>query len=72
MASTQEPNMLKTNASRRTPKATYVPVTIPVAQGTPGRAMVKFSFVRQLSLQPGEVDSVLPRSRLQPAKPMRL
>lgn len=48
----------RNNATRRIPKATYVPLTIPAADPAGGRAVLKFAYIRQLSLQPGEIDTV--------------
>ncbi|MBV8886364.1 MAG: glycoside hydrolase family 18 protein, partial [Chroococcidiopsidaceae cyanobacterium CP_BM_RX_35] len=49
------------NSTRRIPKATYVSLTIPTNNSrdsfSEGRAVMKFSYVRQLGLQPGEVDA---------------
>jgi hypothetical protein len=45
-----------TNASRSISKATLVPLSADVPRE--GQAMLKSGFVRQLSLQPGEVDAV--------------
>lgn len=47
-----------TNSSRRIQKATYVSIKLDGHASDPGRAMVKFGFVRHLNLQPGEVDMV--------------
>ncbi len=60
------------NASRRVPKATYVPLVVPTApttgagapqQAAPdqasGGAVVKYGFVRQLALQPGETAAAI-------------
>ncbi len=47
------------NSTRHLPKATYVPLTVPVKDGTPGRALAKFSYAGHLSLQTGEVASAL-------------
>jgi hypothetical protein len=44
-----------TSATRRVPKATYVPLIIPMNTSSPGGAIAKFAFLRQLALQPGEV-----------------
>jgi GH18 family chitinase len=50
------------NATRRISKATYVPLIIsldsPLFNFPEGRAIVKFGYVRQLALQPGEVDAI--------------
>lgn len=46
------------NAARRVAKATYVPLNIRVPADTQGHAVQKFSYVRQLNLQPGEVAAV--------------
>ena len=53
------------NSTRRIPKASYVPLTIPVDDAVGGRAVLKFGYVRQLGLQPGEVNAAqgaLPRT----------
>ena len=52
------------SATRRTPKATYVPLIVPLDESAAGRAVPKYGFVSQLALQPGEVDAV--RAALQP------
>jgi LysM repeat protein len=43
------------NSTRRIDKATYVPLIAPLDPASEGRAIVKFGYVAQLSLQPGEV-----------------
>jgi hypothetical protein len=47
-----------TNSIRQIPKATYVPLELPSRLPPIGRAVPKFGYVRQLNLQPGEVDLV--------------
>jgi GH18 family chitinase len=47
-----------TCATRSIAKATLVPLDIPISDDAAGRAMLKFGYVRQLSLQPGEVAAV--------------
>ena len=47
-----------TNAIRRVPKATYVPLKPAAPLPDIGRAVQKFGYVRQLNLQVGEVDAV--------------
>ncbi|MGC2571173.1 MAG: hypothetical protein WA364_06645, partial [Candidatus Nitrosopolaris sp.] len=54
---TSEPFIL-TSAARRIPKATYVPLKLEEQQNRDGRAVIKFGFVRNLSLQPGEVGAI--------------
>jgi hypothetical protein len=46
------------NATRRIPKATYVPINIPTDDSTAGRAFLKVAYVRQMKLQPGETAAV--------------
>ncbi|HFU7058053.1 TPA: hypothetical protein ACGN81_005144 [Bacillus cereus] len=46
----------KHNSFRRVPKATYVPLEIPLTIFKGGGAIQKYSFVQQLRLQPGEVE----------------
>jgi hypothetical protein len=46
------------SASRRIPKATYVPIQLEASTPATGSAIPKFGFVRQLNLQQGEVDAV--------------
>src|SRR5207248_2128608 len=45
------------NSTRSIPKATHVPLDIPNGLGLSGSS--KLSFVRQLTLQPGEVEKVM-------------
>lgn len=45
------------SATRRIPKATYVPLITILDDSTAGRAVPKFGYIRQLSLQAGEVDA---------------
>jgi hypothetical protein len=52
------PSPALNNATRRIPKATYVPLSIPTGDSTSGRAVLKFGYIRQLNLQPGETASV--------------
>ncbi len=47
-----------TNSTTTVQKATYVPLNIVAPQGYIGRAALKFGYIRQLNLQPGEVDAV--------------
>jgi hypothetical protein len=56
-----------TNSTTSLQKATYVPLTVVVPGGYNGRAALKFGYVRQLDLQPGEVTSV--RNALSVAAP---
>ncbi|MDF0645112.1 MAG: hypothetical protein P0111_13870 [Nitrospira sp.] len=63
------PNL--TNAARRVPKATYVPLKLPEqahstsdssdnqSHSAATAAVIKFGYLRQLNLQPGEVDEAL-------------
>ncbi len=46
------------NSSRRIEKATYVSIKLADRRPQQGGALLKFGFVRQLVLQPGEVDAV--------------
>jgi GH18 family chitinase len=56
----------RSNETRRIPKATYVPLIVPIANSVDnppgvsveGRAVLKFGYIRRLALQPGEVDAV--------------
>ncbi len=50
------PSPVLTSSSRSIAKATLVPLNVDVP--ILGRALLKFGFLRQLSLQPGEVDAV--------------
>ncbi len=54
------------NASRRVQKATYVQLTVPIENTQVGGAVAKYGFVRQLSLQPGEVAAALDTRRQSP------
>lgn len=47
-------------STRRTSKATYVPLIVPLGTATqqPGAALVKSAFMGKLALQPGEVEAV--------------
>ncbi len=45
-------------AARRIPKATYVPLKLEEKRTRNGRAVIKFGFVRNLSLQQGEIDVI--------------
>ena len=45
------------SASRRVPKATYVPIRVEVPSTAAGGAVIKFGYVRNLVLRPGEVDA---------------
>ena len=45
------------NASRRVPKATYIPLQLPKPLPPIGRAIHSIAYIRNLLLQPGEVDS---------------
>lgn len=47
-----------TNSTTVVQKATYVPLNIVQTGGYIGRAALKFGYIRQLNLQPGEVDAV--------------
>jgi hypothetical protein len=47
-----------TNSIRQIPKATYVPLQPASPLPSSGRSIPKFGYVRQLDLQPGEVDQV--------------
>ena len=47
-----------TNSIPRVPKATYVPLQVSAPLPDVGRAIQKFGYVRQLNLQPGEVNAV--------------
>ena len=59
-----EASLILTNATRSIAKVTHVPLTLDTGGGTSdvatieGLALIKFGYVRQLSLQPGEVDEV--------------
>ena len=50
------PNL--TNSITSVLKATHVPLIVPTDSQAPGRATQKASYVRELNLQPGEVDAV--------------
>lgn len=45
------------SARRRIPKATYVPLQLDAPPPDTGAAIVKFGYVRNLALQPGEVEA---------------
>jgi len=59
-----EASPVLTNATRSITKVTHVPLMVDTGGGTSdvatteGLALIKFGYVRQLSLQPGEVDAV--------------
>ncbi len=45
------------SARRRIPKATYVPLKLETPVPDTGASIVKFGYVRNLALTPGEVDA---------------
>ena len=47
-----------TNSTTTVQKATCVPLTIEAPKLYIGKATLKFGYIRQLNLQPGEVDTV--------------
>jgi hypothetical protein len=61
---------LLTSSTRRIPKATYVPLQLPAALPDVGRAILKFGYIRQLKLQPGEVDAVQKSPRAAASEPI--
>lgn len=50
-------NTALTSSARRIPKATYVPLKLEEQPNGDGRAIIKFGFLGNLSLQPGEVEA---------------